>query len=224
MVTITELEIKVKEIIKILNKKYPAPKCALDHESPWQLLVSTILSAQCTDKRVNMITPALFKRYQNIEDFAKADIKELETYIHSAGFYHNKAKNIIACASALLSLYNGILPQTLDELTKLPGVGRKTGSVLLGTAFGKAEGIVVDTHVSRLSQKIGLTKEKDPEKIEKDLMKIVEKKYWIDFSHWLILHGRETCIARRPKCGECIIREKCDGLGKKEEGRGRGGA
>ena len=208
--TKTTLKNKVKQIITILNEKYPEPKCALDHMTPWELLVATILSAQCTDKRVNMITPALFKKFPTIESFAKADIKELEKYIHSAGFYHNKAKNIINCASELLKLYNGKLPQTLDELTKLPGVGRKTGSVLLGTAYGKAEGIVVDTHVSRLSQKIGLTKESDPEKIEKDLMKIVEKKHWINFSHWLILHGRETCIARRPKCDECIISALCE--------------
>ncbi len=204
------LKNKVKQIIKILCEKYPEPKCALDHMSPWELLVATILSAQCTDKRVNMITPALFKKFPTVESFAKADIKEVEKYIHSAGFYHNKAKNIINCASELINLYNGILPQTLDELTKLSGVGRKTGSVLLGTAFGKAEGIVVDTHVSRLSQKIGLTQESDPEKIEKDLMKIVEKKHWINFSHWLILHGRETCIARRPKCDECIISALCE--------------
>lgn len=208
--TKTTLKNKVKQIITILNEKYPEPKCALDHMTPWELLVATILSAQCTDKRVNMITPALFKKFPTVESFAKADIKELEKYIHSAGFYHNKAKNIINCASELLKLYNGNLPQTLDELTKLPGVGRKTGSVLLGTAYGKAEGIVVDTHVSRLSQKIGLTKESDPEKIEKDLMKIVEKKHWINFSHWLILHGRETCIARRPKCDECIISALCE--------------
>ena len=210
MTTLASLKSKVKKIIKILSEKYPAPKCALNHESPWELLVSTILSAQCTDKRVNMITPALFKRYKTIEDYANADIKELEDYIHSAGFYHNKAKNIISCASEVLRLYDGILPQTLDKLTKLPGVGRKTGSVLLGTAFGKAEGIVVDTHVCRLSQKIGLTSEKEPDKIERDLMKIVEKKYWIDFSHWIIFHGRETCIARRPKCDICEIRELCD--------------
>ena len=208
------LKNKVKQIITILSEKYPEPKCALDHMTPWQLLVATILSAQCTDKRVNMITPALFKKFPTIESFAKADIKILEQYIHSAGFYHNKAKNIISCATELLNLYNGILPQTLDELTKLPGVGRKTGSVLLGTAYGKAEGIVVDTHVSRLSQKIGLTKESDPEKIEKDLMKIVEKKYWINFSHWLILHGRETCIARRPKCDDCIISNLCESFQK----------
>ena len=203
---------KVKQIISLLSKKYPAPKCALDHKTPWELLVATILSAQCTDKRVNMITPALFKKYPTVESFAKADIKELEESIHSAGFYHNKAKNIIGCSKELLNLYKGILPQTLDELTKLPGVGRKTGSVLLGSAFGKAEGIVVDTHVSRLSQKIGLTHNSDPEKIEKDLMKIVEKKHWINFSHWLILHGRETCIARRPKCDECIISDLCEKL------------
>ena len=210
MTTITSLKNKVKKIIALLSDKYPSPKCALEHKTPWELLVATILSAQCTDKRVNMITPALFEKYPSVEAFAKADIKELEKYIHSAGFFHNKAKNIIGCAKELLNLYNGILPQTLDELTKLPGVGRKTGSVLLGSAFGKAEGIVVDTHVSRLSQKIGLTTNSDAEKIEKDLMKIVEKKHWINISHWLILHGRETCIARRPKCSECLISHLCD--------------
>ncbi len=204
------LKNKVKQIITILNEKYPEPKCALEHITPWQLLVATILSAQCTDKRVNMITPALFKKFPTIESFAEADIKELEKYIHSAGFYHNKAKNIINCATELLNQYNGVLPQTIDELTKLPGVGRKTANVLLGNAFGINEGIVVDTHVSRLSQKIGLTTNTDPEKIEKDLMKIVEKKHWTDFSHWLILHGRETCIARRPKCENCIISAQCD--------------
>ena len=204
------LKNKVKQIITILNEKYPEPKCALEHITPWQLLVATILSAQCTDKRVNMITPALFKKFPTIESFAEADIKELEKYIHSAGFYHNKAKNIINCATELLNQYNGVLPQTIDELTKLPGVGRKTANVLLGNAFGINEGIVVDTHVSRLSQKIGLTQNTDPEKIEKDLMKIVEKKHWTDFSHWLILHGRETCIARRPKCENCIISAQCD--------------
>lgn len=210
MTTITALKNKVKKIIALLSDKYPSPKCALEHKTPWELLVATILSAQCTDKRVNMITPALFEKYSSVEAFANANIKELEKYIHSAGFFHNKAKNIIGCAKELLNLYNGILPQTLDELTKLPGVGRKTGSVLLGSAFGKAEGIVVDTHVSRLSQKIGLTTNSDAEKIEKDLMKIVEKKHWINISHWLILHGRETCIARRPKCSECLISHLCD--------------
>ncbi len=204
------LKNKVKQIITILSEKYPEPKCALEHMTPWELLVATILSAQCTDKRVNMITPALFKKFPTIESFAKADIKELEKDIHSAGFYHNKAKNIINCATELLNQYNGVLPQSIDELTKLPGVGRKTANVLLGNAFGKNEGIVVDTHVSRLSQKIGLTQNSDPEKIEKDLMKIVEKKYWTDFSHWLILHGRETCVARRPKCENCIISAQCD--------------
>lgn len=203
------LKSKAKAIIEILNQRFPEPQCALNHNNPWELLVATILSAQCTDKRVNMITPELFKKYPSPEAFAKADLKELEEAIHSAGFYHNKAKNIIGCATELLKLYNGILPQTLDELTKLPGVGRKTGSVLLGTAFHKAEGIVVDTHVSRLSQKIGLTENSEPEKIEKDLMKIVEKKHWINFSHWLILHGRETCIARRPQCENCVIKQLC---------------
>jgi endonuclease-3 len=204
------LKNKVKKIIDLLNKKYPEPQCALIHVSPWELLVATILSAQCTDKRVNMVTPNLFKKYPTIEAFANANIKELEDDIRSTGFYHNKAKNIIGCAKELLNTYKGIIPQSIEKLIKLPGVGRKTANVLLGNAFGINEGIVVDTHVSRLSQKIGLTKETDPEKIELDLIKIVDKKHWVNFSHWLILHGRETCIARRPKCNECIISTLCE--------------
>lgn len=203
---------KVKNIIRILSAKFPSPKCALDFNSPFELLIATILSAQCTDKRVNLITPALFKKYPSVEAFAKADLKELEQDIHSAGFYHNKAKNIIGCAKGVLNLYNGELPKTLAELVKLPGVGRKTGSCLLGNAFGIAEGIVVDTHVARLSKKIGLSSNNDPEKIEQDLMKIVDKQHWIDFSHWLILQGRDICIARRPKCSSCEIKSFCDSV------------
>ena len=210
MATKRTIKNKAKEIIKLLSEKYPSPKCALNHHTPWELLVATILSAQCTDKRVNMITPALFERYPSMEAFSKADIKELEKYIHSAGFYHNKAKNIINCASEILNIYNGIIPQSIDKLTKLSGVGRKTANVLLGNAFGINEGIVVDTHVTRISKLIGLTKETDPEKIEQDLMNIIEKKYWTNFSHRLILHGRETCVARRPKCHECIISNLCE--------------
>ncbi len=208
--TLTSRKNKVKKVIKALSEKFPSPKCALDYNTPFELLIATILSAQCTDKRVNMITPDLFKKYPSIEAFAKADLKELENDIHSAGFYHNKAKNIIGCAQGLIELYGGVLPKTLAELTKLPGVGRKTGSCLLGNAFGLAEGIVVDTHVARLSRLIGLTHNTDPEKIEQDLMKLVDKKHWIEFSHWLILHGRATCIARRPKCSECEIKAFCD--------------
>ena len=202
-------KIKVSRIVEILKEKYPDAKCALDFTTPWELLVATILSAQCTDKRVNMITPALFKKYNDIESFAKADIKELETDIHSAGFYHNKAKNIIGCAQGLLNLYNGSIPETVEELVKLPGVGRKTANCLLGNWFGIAEGIVVDTHVSRLSQKLGLVSSSDPEKIEQELMKLVDKKYWIEFSHWLILQGREVCIARKPKCEICELKAYC---------------
>lgn len=210
MTTLTNRKNKAKKVVEALSEKFPSPKCALDYKTPFELLIATILSAQCTDKRVNMITPALFKKYPGIEAFANADLKELENDIHSAGFYHNKAKNIIGCAQGLINMYGGVLPRTLAELIRLPGVGRKTGSCLLGNAFGIAEGIVVDTHVARLSQKIGLSDSNDPEKIEQDLMKIVEKKYWINFSHWLILQGRDICIARRPKCATCELQSFCD--------------
>lgn len=198
-----------RQIIEILSAKYPAPKCALQHENPWQLLVATILSAQCTDKRVNMVTPALFEKFATIEAFATADQAALEAAIHSTGFFRNKAKNIIACAQALLKTYSGHIPETLAELTTLPGVGRKTANVILGTAFGKAEGIVVDTHVTRLAQRLGLTTQSDAVRIEQDLMKIIDRKHWIDFSHLLILHGRERCDARRPDCAACELQNIC---------------
>ena len=200
------------KVIEILSKKYPNPSCALLHMNPWELLVATILSAQCTDKRVNMVTPDLFKKFPTPETTAKATVEDLEELIKSTGFYHNKAKNIKACAEKLLSDYNAELPQDIDKLVKLPGVGRKTANVVLGNAFNIASGIVVDTHVSRLSQKLGLTKEKDPVKIEKDLIKLVPQKHWVDFSHWLVYHGREKCIARRPKCDECGLEEICPKL------------
>jgi endonuclease-3 len=196
-------------VIDILKKKYPAPECALHHHGPWQLLVATILSAQCTDKRVNMVTPDLFRKYADVSDFAAASLTMLEKDIHSTGFYRNKAKNIIACAQALLQNHGGQVPQTLAQLVKLPGVGRKTASVILGTAFGKAEGIVVDTHVTRLSQRLGFTGREDAVKIEQDLMKIIKKKYWIEFSHLLILHGRERCNARKPDCANCELLHVC---------------
>ena len=197
------------KIIAELKKKYPAPECALVHQNPWQLLVATILSAQCTDKRVNMVTPALFKKYSTPAAFAAAKQGDLEKAIHSTGFFRNKAKNIIACAQTLINKYKGEIPQNIDDLTSLPGVGRKTASVILGTAFGKAEGIVVDTHVSRLSNRMGLTEQSDAVRIEKDLMTIIPKKHWIEFSHLLILHGRERCSARKPDCENCEVNDLC---------------
>ena len=198
-----------QQIVSILGTKYPAPECALHHENPWQLLVATILSAQCTDKRVNIVTPALFKKFVTVQDFAEAEQTDLEQAIHSTGFYRNKAKNIIACARALLDKHKGKIPETLEELTELPGVGRKTASVILGTAFGKAEGIVVDTHLIRLSQRLGLSKNSDAVKIEQDLLQIIDKQHWIAFSHLLILHGRERCPARRPDCDNCELQKIC---------------
>jgi len=197
------------KIISKLKIKYPEPECALLHSNPWQLLVATILSAQCTDKRVNMVTPALFKKYGTPIDFAAAKQEELEIVIHSTGFFRNKAKNIIACARTLIDKHGGEIPQNIEELTSLPGVGRKTANVILGTAFGKAEGIVVDTHVTRLSRRMGLSEQSDAVKIETDLMKIIAKKHWIEFSHLLILHGRERCNARKPDCENCEINDFC---------------
>jgi len=204
-----QIKKRAKEIIEILSAKYPDPQCALTHLDPWQLMVATILSAQCTDKRVNMVTPGLFKEFNGIKAFADADQEALEKAIHSTGFYHNKARNIIACARALLERHAGVIPQTLAALTELPGVGRKTASVVLGTGFGKAEGIVVDTHVTRLAQRMGLSLHTDAEKIEQDLMKVVAKKHWINFSHFLIMHGRERCAARRADCGNCELQIIC---------------
>lgn len=205
----SSLKVHAGEIIKILSRKYIAPECALHHETPWQLLVATILSAQCTDVRVNMVTPDLFKKFTTVASFATAKQAELEICVHSTGFFRNKARNIIACAQELLSRHDGVVPQTLVELVALPGVGRKTASVILGTVFGKAEGIVVDTHVTRLSQRLGLSKNSDAVKIEQDLMKIIPKKHWIDFAHLLILHGRARCNARKPDCDHCELIKIC---------------
>ncbi len=207
--TVLNLKQHGKKVIELLQARFPAPECALHHHGPWQLLVATILSAQCTDVRVNMVTPALFRKYENVNDFAEASQAELEKDIHSTGFFRNKAKNIIACAVKLISDHDGIVPQKLSQLIMLPGVGRKTASVILGTAFNKAEGIVVDTHVGRLSQRLGLTAHSDPIKIEADLMKYISKKHWIEFSHLLILHGRDCCKARKPDCENCILTGIC---------------
>lgn len=200
---------RTTSILEILIKEYPSDQTALHYGSAFQLLIAVILSAQCTDTRVNIVTPLLFARFSTPKDFASANIKELENLIHSTGFYHNKAKNIIGCSKAIIEKHNGTVPETMDELYKLPGVGRKTANVVLGEAFGKIEGVVVDTHVIRLSNRLGLTTEQDAVKIEKDLMPLIPMKYWYHFSHALIFHGRKICSARKPKCAECSIKLYC---------------
>lgn len=205
-----EIEEKVKKILVILEKKFGHPKCALNYNTPFELLVAVILSAQCTDKRVNIVTGEMFKEINTPEQFSKLSIEEIERRIRSTGFYHNKSKNIKKASKQILETYNGKVPQKMEELLKLSGVGRKTANVVRGEIWGLADGITVDTHVKRLSQMIGLTKEEKPEKIEKDLMKVVPKEKWIEFSHLLILQGRDKCIARRPKCLECEINSICE--------------
>lgn len=199
----------VKKIISILEKKYPN-KIALDFKTPLQLLISTILSAQCTDVRVNIVTGDLFKEYKTAQDYANADLKKLEQIIRPTGFYKNKAKSIKNCCRIIVEDYNSRVPDSMEELTRLPGVGRKTANVVLSNAFGKNEGIVVDTHVRRLSGRIGLSKNLDPEKIELDLMKAVPKNDWHKISNLLIFHGRNTCKAAKPLCYECVIIKLCD--------------
>ena len=200
---------RIKKIRQILKAKYPDVKTQLLHKNAFQLLMATILSAQCTDRQVNSVTPKLFEQLQTPEDFAKAPIKQIETLIHSTGFYHNKAKNLKNCAKTLIELYNGEVPNTLDELVKLPGVGRKTANVVLGAVF-KIPGMVVDTHVGRISQRLGLTTSKNPVKIEFDLMNVIPEKEWNDFSLWLIYFGRAVCNARKPDCPACFLTHLCE--------------
>lgn len=199
---------RVKKIVDILKKEYPDVKTELRHKNPFQLLIATILSAQCTDVQVNKVTPPLFKKYKTAKDFAAAKPGGLEKMIKSTGFYKSKAKSIIGCCKGLVESHNGKVPPSLDDLVKLPGVGRKTANVVLGSAFD-ISGVVVDTHVKRVSGLLGFTKNSDPEKIEDDLMKIIPKKDWNIFSLLLIFHGRRVCIARRPKCCECVICKLC---------------
>ena len=199
------------EIIARLSREYPEATTALDHRSPFELLVATILSAQCTDKRVNMVTPHVFSRYPNATALASANQEELEEIIRSTGFFRNKAKNLIACAHAMVERHKGEVPDTMEQLTALGGVGRKTANVVLGNAFGKDEGVVVDTHVQRISGLLALTRQSDPVKIEADLMKVVPRERWTVFPHLLILHGRAVCVARRPRCTDCVIYELCPG-------------
>jgi len=200
---------RIIKIIKILEKKYPNSRTALEFETPLQILVSTILAAQCTDERVNTITPGLFGRYPTAEAFAKADRGELEMEIRPTGFFRNKAKSIIGAAQKIVSDFGGRVPETMAELITLPGVARKTANIVLSSGFGKAEGIAVDVHVKRLAGRLGLSQQKDPEKIERDLLAIVPKKYWLDFNYMLVNHGRAVCQARKPRCPECAINHLC---------------
>lgn len=200
---------RTKEILEKLDEVYTTEyKCYLNFETPWQLLIATILSAQCTDERVNIVTKDLFQKYPSLEAFAGAQLKELEKDIHSTGFYHNKAKNIIACTKELLEKYDGQVPSSIEELTSLAGVGRKTANVIRGNIYHEPS-IVVDTHVKRISKRLGLTKEDNPEKIEFELMKVLPKDHWILYNIQIITFGRSVCLARSPKCEECFLQKYC---------------
>jgi len=199
-------------VLEILERSYPDPHTALRHRNALELLVATILSAQCTDERVNQVTPALFARYPDAAAFAAAQTAELEALIRSTGFYHNKARAIRECCGDIVTQHGGVVPRTLEELTALRGVGRKTANVVLGNAYG-IPGLVVDTHVTRLSNRLGLTRERDAVKIEFALMPLVPREKWTAFSHWLILHGRRVCIARKPRCSICPLRPHCPQVG-----------
>ncbi len=213
MVATADAKRHAARIIRRLKSAYPEVRCALEYDSPLQLLVATILSAQCTDTRVNIVTRDLFRKYRDAQDFAAAKPAQLERAIQSTGFFRNKAKNISGCCQQLLAEHDGVVPQDIDAMVKLPGVGRKTANVVLGTAFGIPTGVVVDTHVARLSKRLGLTTHTDPVKIERDLMAQLPKREWIDFSHRLITHGRRVCTARKPKCEECQLVGVCPQIG-----------
>ena len=204
---------RTKKIITGLKKTYPDAHCELNYSNPLELLIATMLSAQCTDKRVNLVTAELFRKYRSAADYAAAALPELEREIRTTGFFRNKAKSIKTCCQALVEKHGGQVPRTMEELITLGGVGRKTANVVLGNAFNVNTGIVVDTHVARLAQRLGLTKEKDPVKIEQDLMALVPRKQWTMFSHWLIWHGRRRCYARNPDCPNCEVASLCPRLG-----------
>jgi len=205
----TKKQERALEIVSRLKRMYPTEKCSLDFTNPFELLIATILSAQSTDVRVNIVTKSLFRKYPGPAEFAAASQVEMEKDVRQTGFFRNKAKAVIACSKAIMEKHNGEVPQTMEELTALPGVGRKTANVVLGNAFKKPVGVVVDTHVARLSGRLGLTSNSDPVKIEQDLMKLIPQKEWTNFSHRLIYHGRAICIARKPKCSECLLNELC---------------
>jgi endonuclease-3 len=213
--TITAKAERTRKVIAELEKTYPTAHCELNHSSPLELLVATILSAQCTDKRVNLVTAELFKKYRSAEDFAQASLSELEEEIRTTGFFRNKAKSLKTCCQALVQRHGGEVPRTMEELKELGGVGRKTANVVLGNAFNINVGVVVDTHVARLSSRLGLTTQKEPVKIERDLMKLVPQPQWTLFSHLLIWHGRRRCDARKPDCPECEIKSLCPRIGVK---------
>ncbi|MBZ2183265.1 MAG: endonuclease III [Bryobacter sp.] len=202
-------ELRLQSILQLLDEMYPDVTCALFHRNAWELLVATILSAQCTDERVNLVTPGLFRKYPRIEDFAAATPEALGKDIYSTGFYNNKAKSIIGAAKRILSVFGGEVPADIDSLLSVPGAARKTANVVLGTAFGIASGVVVDTHVSRISQRLDLTRFSDPVRIEKDLVRILPRDRWISFSHQLIHHGRNHCKARNPNCRDCPLNHLC---------------
>ncbi len=205
----------IDNFINILKETYPDATCSLDFKTPFQMVVAVMLSAQCTDERVNKTTPALFERCKTIQDFADIDIKELEDIIHPCGFYKNKAKNIKLCAKQVLENFNGVVPQNMDDLLTLAGVGRKSANVILLEAFGIANGIAVDTHAKRISNRIGLSSENAPEKVEQDLLKIFSKEYLKDINHLFVWHGRKTCDSRKPRCEQCTVKDYCEYFSKK---------
>lgn len=211
--SLADRKLRAGKIARQLSKTYADAECALAHQSPYELLVATILSAQCTDERVNLVTPDLFRRYPTPQALAAAKPTELEEVIRSTGFFRSKAANLIGMAQGVVEHHGGKIPRTLDELVLLPGVGRKTANVLMGTAFGIASGVVVDTHVKRITNLLGLTESTNPEQIERDLMELLPQKEWVNFSHRLIHHGRRICVARRPRCTECPLLALCPRIG-----------
>ncbi len=213
MVATADAKRHAAQILRRLKAAYPDAHCALNFKTPLQLLVATILSAQCTDTRVNIVTKDLFQKYPDAEAFAAARLPQLEKAIQSTGFFRNKAKNIKACCTDIVQQHGGRVPRELEAMVKLAGVGRKTANVVLGTAFGLPTGVVVDTHVSRLSQRLGLTRHKDPVKIERDLMALLPQREWVDFAHRMIAHGRQVCVARKPKCDVCPLADVCPRIG-----------
>lgn len=202
-------QVRTQTIIQRLKREYPAAHCALHHDSPFQLLLATVLSAQCTDERVNRVTPALFQKYPTPADLAAAELSDLEVLVHATGFFRAKARSLKGIGERIARDHRGQVPQDLEALTSMPGVGRKTANVVLGNAFGMATGVVVDTHVKRLSFRLGLTREKSPERVERDLIELVPKKEWVLFPHLLITHGREVCKARSPQCHVCVLEGQC---------------
>ncbi len=207
--TKAERDARLQRILDLLEQLHPSPKCALDHRNPFELLVATILSAQCTDERVNMVTPELFRAYPSVQAMATAHVEDVARIVRSTGFFNNKAKNIVAAAQVILERFQGEVPRTMEELLAIPGVARKTANVVAGSGYGIPTGVVVDTHVQRIARRLGLTRETDPVKIERDLMGILPQARWIDFSHQLILHGRARCMARKPNCGQCPLDSLC---------------